>query len=97
MDETQSQLNDMQQQIDDHESTIAKLQDALTGLHTEFYKNNFSSSQDFQKYSRFNTRLKIPHYDVLPSTSHVGELAESGGKLYVCSAVNTWSVAGTQS
>lgn len=91
------QIHDVQQQVDDHEDALTKLQEAVAALSADYYKNNFESSQDFQKYSRFNTRLKIPHYDVLPVTCHVGELAESGGKLNVCSAVNTWSVAGTQS
>ncbi len=97
MDDTSTQLQDLQQQADDHQETIAKLQAQLDALHGDYYKNNFPSSQDFQKASRFNTRLKIPHYDSLPVTADVGEIAESGGKLYICSAVNTWTVAGTQS
>lgn len=97
MDETQTQLSDLQQQADEHEQTIARLQSIVDALSGEFYKNNFPSSQDFQKYSRFNTRLKIPHADSVPSKCNVGELIESSGKLYICSAVNTWAVAGTQS
>lgn len=59
--------------------------------------NNFSARQDFVKFSNFTTRLKVPHYASLPATCEQGEIAETSGKLYVCSAANTWTVAGTQS
>lgn len=83
-------LQELQNQID----TLTK---NFNNLNDDYYRNNFSSSQDFPKYSRFNSRLKIPHYSSLPSTCEVGELAESSGKLYICSVANTWTVAGTQS
>jgi len=69
----------------------------LAALNAEVYSNNFTASQDFQKYSRFNTRLKIPHYATAPSSCEVGELIEVNGKAYICSAINTWSIIGTQS
>lgn len=94
MDE--NQLNDLQQQVDDHEETISGLKNDLANLSNEFYKNNFHSSQDFQKYSRFNTRLKIPNNASLPATCHVSEICVSGGIVYVCSAANTWTKIGTQ-
>ena len=96
-DQTQSQLNDLQQQADDHEEALAKLQATIDALSAEYYKNNFHSSQDFQKDSRFNTSLKIPSFSSLPSTCSVGQIAQTSGKLYICSAVNTWTIAGTQS
>lgn len=61
-----------------------------------YYANNFPSSQDFNKYVRFNGRLKVPHYATLPATCEVGELAEQGGELNICSSANTWTVCGTQ-
>lgn len=76
---------------------VLKLEKELATLREAFYTNNFSSSQDFPKYSRFNTRLKIPHYATLPSTCEVGEIAEQGGELNICSSANTWTVVGTQS
>jgi len=76
---------------------INQLRTDLQALTAEFYSNNFTASQDFNKYSRFNTRLKVPHYDTLPTTCEVGELAESSGKLRICSAANTWTIVGTQS
>ena len=65
----------------------------LQALNNEFYRNNFSSSQDFQKYSRFNTRIKLPTLATLPSVCDQGEacVLTTNGKLYVCSATNTWT------
>ena len=59
-------------------------------LNDEVYLNNFSARQDFNKYSNFTTRLKVPHYDSLPGICDQGEIAESGGVLYICSSMNTW-------
>lgn len=81
---------DIQKQID-------KIVRDLADLNSEVYLNNFTSSQDFQKYSRFNTRLKVPHYAALPTTCETGEIIEYSGKLYVASATNTWTIVGTQS
>jgi len=80
---------DLQMQID-------KLNHELLDIKSTVYANNFSSSQDFNKYSRFNTRLKVPKYSVDPSTCEVGEIIEVSGKLKVCSAANTWTIVGTQ-
>lgn len=97
MDENQNQLNDLQQQVDDHEDALTKLKSDLANLSNNYYQNNFSSSQDFTKYSRFTGRLRIPNNATLPSTCNVGDLSETGGKLYICSTLNTWVVAGSQS
>lgn len=77
---------------------IQVLRQELESLKAEFYRNNFSASQDFAKTSRFNTRLKVPTYTSAPTTCEIGELyVNSGtGKLYVCSSANTWSLVGTQ-
>jgi hypothetical protein len=78
------------------QSQIQRLKSELDTLSQNFYKNNFSSSQDFNKASRFNTSLKVPSYSSLP-TCEVGEVCESSGKLYICSATDTWTIVGTQS
>lgn len=80
----------------DTQTQINKLAKDLADLTEEFYRNNFSSSQDFQKYSRFNTRLKVPHYASTPAKCEVGEICEVSGKLRICSAANTWTIVGTQ-
>jgi hypothetical protein len=76
---------------------ILKLEKELKELQDQFFSNNFPGSQDFNKYVRFNGRLKVPHHDSLPTTCEIGEVAETGGELYICSAADTWTVAGTQS
>lgn len=82
--------NDLQKMIDD----LKKDQDALRD---EYYRNNFTANQTFNKYSNFTSRLKVPHYDSLPATCEVGEIVESAGKLRICSAANTWTIVGSQS
>lgn len=89
MDKTQ-QVNDLQEQV-------AKLKSSIDDLTSNFYKNNFSAHQDFTKYSNFTTTLKVPSYSTLPTAQAVGELVESGGKLYISTAVDTWTIVGTQS
>lgn len=81
----------------DTQTQLDKLTEDLKALNDEVYANNFSSSQDFNKFSRFNTRLKIPHYPVLPTVCEIGELVEVGGKLYIGSSINRFSLVGTQS
>lgn len=79
----------VQEQIDVLKSNL----DALT---QEVYRNNFSNHQDFNKNVTFSTRLKVPHYDIVPVIGEQGEIIESGGKLYVCSATNVYTIVGTQ-
>jgi hypothetical protein len=78
------------------EEQITRVIRQVEELSQAFYKNNFSSEQIFPKSCNFTTKLKIPSYTVLP-TCQVGEIAESGGILYICSATDVWTVAGTQS
>ena len=72
---------------------IQKLRKDLDDLIAEVYRNNFSSSQDFTKYSRFKSRIKFPIYATAPTTCEVGEayVNTGNGKLYICSSANTWS------
>ena len=79
----------LQEQID-------KLKNQMDDLTKQFYLNNFSSHQDFNKSSAFNYRLKVPHYASAPSTQNVGELIEVGGKLYISTAVDTYTLVGSQ-
>jgi hypothetical protein len=81
------------QQLQDQ---VNKLQNDLEALTKIFYLNNFSSHQDFNKSSAFNYRLKIPHYAAAPTVNDVGEIIEVGGKLYISTAINTWTLVGTQ-
>ena len=74
------------------EEQIQILRNDLTALQGEVYRNNFSGSQDFNKFVRFNTRLKVPHYDSIPPVGEVGELIEAGGALYICYTPNTFAL-----
>ena len=82
-EETQKQINALRKQIEQ--------------ISTEVFKNNFSTHQDFNKASSFNTKLKVPSYSSVPDVCEVGEIIENSGKLLICSTANTWVIVGTQS
>lgn len=83
----------------DNNTQIEMLKQQVESLQAELYRGNFIGSQDFTKYVRFNSRLRLPVYATPPSKCDLGEVyVNSGtGKAYVCSAANTWSLIGTQS
>ena len=81
----------------DTQTQINQLKQELESLKAEFYLNNFTGSQDFNKFVRFNGRLKVPYYASAPTTCEVGEIIEVAGKLLICSAANTFTIVGTQS
>jgi len=74
------------------EEQLQILKSDLTALQKEVYRNNFSSHQDFNKFSNFATRLKVPHYNQLPPVGEVGEILELGGSLFICSSPNTFTL-----
>lgn len=85
----------MNNDIKQLEEQIQILKNDLNDLKANFYKNTFSSSQIFTKDCEFATKLKVPSYSTLPPCQ-VGEIVESSGTLYICTATNTWTVVGTQ-
>lgn len=82
-----------------NQTQIEMLKQQIEALQAELYRGNFTGSQDFNKKVRVNTALRLPVYASAPAKCEVGEVyVNSGtGKLYVCSAANTWSLVGTQS
>jgi len=85
--------------------TPQELQDQITALRKQveelsssFFKNNFSSSQVFNKDITFNTRLRVPVFSSAPTVAEVGDLMAISGVLYICTnaTVPTWTVVGTQ-
>jgi hypothetical protein len=74
------------------------MKQTLESLQAEFYKNNFSGSQDFTKKVRFQAEVVVQKAGTAPAKCEQGALyVNTGtGKLYVCSATNTWSLVGTQ-
>jgi len=83
--------------------TVTKLRADLDSVSANFYKNNFSSSQSFNKDVAFNGRLKVPSHSSPPSVGEVGDLIEISGTLYICTTAGTvsspasFTVVGTQS
>lgn len=74
------------------------LKQQIESLQAEFYRGNFTGSQDFNKKLRANTALRLPVYASAPAKCEQGEVyVNTNGKAYVCSAANTWSLIGTQS
>jgi len=89
----------MPKQIENLQEQITKLQSRLADLEGNFYKNNFTSSQAFNKDSVFNSRLRVPVYSSAPSVGEVGDLIAVAGKLYICTSIGpvVFSLVGTQS
>lgn len=79
-----------------YENRIASLERDLINLRAEFYRNNFTSNRDENKFVRFNSRVKAPKFSALPATCEVSEYGVFNGIFYVCSATNTWTKVGTQ-
>lgn len=79
---------------------IKELQLQIDALTQQVNKNNFSATQDFQKYSRFKTRLQVPTLAANPTIGAVGDIVCVGGKLKVCTVASatapTFTTVGTQ-
>ncbi len=75
----------------DLQEQINKLRKDLDDLNEEYYRNNYNTHQDYNKEVYFNVRIKVPVYTTKPTTCVVGELCSNGGKLWHCSAANTWT------
>ncbi len=77
-----------------------KLKRDLQELTDEFYANNFTSSKDYNKYSRFNSRLKVPTVSANPIVGEVGDIVSVGGVLKICTVASltapTFTTVGTQ-
>lgn len=101
MDQTAAQIEDVQHHTQKLQDDFDALTKRFEALSSDYYLNNFPTSQDFQKYSRFNTRLKIPHYASNPTVGNVGDIIEVGGKAKICTVASstapTWTTIGTQS
>ena len=84
----------------DIQAQLNKLRQDLDALNDEFHLNNFTSSKDYNKYSRFNSRLKVPSSVANPIIGEVGDIVEVGGKLKICTVASlttpTWVTVGTQ-
>lgn len=77
---------------------ITKLQAQVDDLSGQFFKNNFSSSQVFNKACIFNDRLKVPSFDSAPSVAEVNDVMGIAGELYICTQASpvVWTLVGSQ-
>jgi len=79
---------------------IQQLRQELEALKAEIFRNNFPGSQDFNKYSRFNVRLKVPTFTVEPTAAEVGDIVAISGVLKICTVASqtapTFTIVGTQ-
>ena len=93
---------DTKQQILDLQAQVQKLQSSLNDLSSQFYKNNFSSSQTFNKDCTFSSRLQVPVYSSAPSVGVVGDIICVSAKLFICTTAGdtttpaTFTLCGSQ-
>jgi len=87
-------------QIQQLNEQITKLQNDVNLLSTQVNKNNFISHQDFTKVCTFTDTLKVPIFTTLPPCE-VGSICaySTGGtyKLMIATDKDTWTIVGTQS
>ena len=93
----QDQINQLQKQVDKMKSDF----DSLSG---SFFKNNFTSSQVFNKDVICTVRLKVPVFSGAPDIGEIGDIfALTNGKLYICTTASVsgagivWTLCGSQS
>ncbi len=67
------------------------LQQQINELKELITKGSFSSKDVFDKNVQFKGRIKLTPKASLPTTCEIGEITSYGGKLYHCSAANTWT------
>lgn len=78
---------DPQKQIADLQEQVNKLQKSIDDLFGVVYKNNFASTQVFNKDSIFTGRLKVPSYSVAPTVAEVNDVIGVSGVLYICTSI----------
>lgn len=82
---------------------IGLLRSEINDLKASVFKNNFSSTQIFNKACIFNDRLKVPSYTSAPSVAEVNDIIGIAGVLYICTTAGdvaspaTFTLVGTQS
>lgn len=92
-----------EQRIQEMEAKLIKMQAEIADLSGQFYKNNLSSTQVFNKDCVFNSRMRAPVFSTAPTVAEIGDVFSSAaGILYVCTTASTagagavWTVIGTQ-
>lgn len=93
----------MEERVKELEELVAKQQVQINDLSGNFYKNNFASSQTFNKASIFLDRLKVPVFSTAPSVAEIGDIySTAAGVLYSCTTASVsgagavWTKVGAQ-
>lgn len=67
------------------------------------YKNNFTSTQNFNKAAIFADRLRVPVFSTAPTIAEIGDIHSTApGVLYICTTASTggsgavWTKVGAQ-
>jgi hypothetical protein len=90
--------------------TLQSLQDQIQKLFNKVgeleglvNKNNFNSTQTFNKACIFSDRLRIPVFSSAPTTAEIGDVfSDTSGKVYVCTTASVggagavWTLIGSQ-
>lgn len=79
----------MQEELD-------QLKRQVADLTQQVIKDNFSKLDIFIKDVAFEKKIKVFNKTANLAVCETGELSVVAGKLYICSAANTWTVVGTQ-
>jgi len=86
----------MNEEIAKLKQQISVLKQEIEELRQVSTKNNFSGLQVFDKAVQFNNKIKVLNKAANLAKCQTGELSVVAGKLYICSATDTWSLVGTQ-
>jgi len=91
----------MNPEIEQLKKQIEQLSSRIEEIAVIANKNNFSSTQTFNKACVFGDRLRVPVFGSAPTVAELGDVfCLSDGNLYVCtvgsSTSPTWTLVGSQ-
>lgn len=78
----------MNPQIAELQAQLDKLRGEIAELSGNFFKNNFTSNQIFNKDCTFSTRLRVPVYSSAPTVGEIGDIISVAGVLYICTTAS---------
>lgn len=96
-------MKDEKTQLAELQARVVKLESDFNNFSQQFYKNNFSSSQVFNKDCVFTGRLQAPVHSSAPSVAEVGDISCISSQLFMCTTSGTvaspaiWTLVGSQS